>query len=75
MSQYKVINRFKEKQHDGHIYEMGDVYPVEGKKLVKARADFLTKTHAEYGVAFLVTIEPPKKEEKEPQKVVKSDAE
>ncbi|MFF5993708.1 hypothetical protein AAGS61_02985 [Lysinibacillus sp. KU-BSD001] len=60
MSQYKVINRFQEKNHDGHVYEEGKPYPAEGKKLVKARAEFLTKVHAEYGVAFLEAIEEPK---------------
>ena len=50
---YKVKHRFKEKQHDGHIYEAGDTYPTEGKKLVKARAEELSKTHPIYGVAFL----------------------
>lgn len=54
---YKVINRFKEEKHDGHVYEVGDTYPVEGQKLVKARAESLTKTHPTYGVAFLVAYE------------------
>lgn len=52
---YKVINRFKDK--DGHVYEVGDSYPAEGKRLVKTRAEFLTKVHPEYGVAFLEEIE------------------
>jgi len=58
---YKVINRFKEEIHDNHIYEINDPYPAEGKKLVKARAEFLTKVHKEYGVAFLKAVEEPKK--------------
>lgn len=58
---YKVINRFQEKQHDGHIYEVGDAYPVEGKKLVKSRAEQLTKVHSEYGVAFLEEVVEAKK--------------
>lgn len=64
MSQYKVINRFQEKNHEDHIYEQGDIYPAEGKKLVKTRADFLMKRHATYGVAFLEEVAsstPPKK--------------
>lgn len=64
VSQYKVINRFQEKNHEDHIYEQGDIYPAEGKKLVKTRADFLMKRHATYGVAFLeevTPIPPPKK--------------
>lgn len=58
---YKVINRFKETNHDDHIYEVGDNYPADGKKLVKARAEALTEVHEEYGVAFLKAVEEPKK--------------
>ncbi|MDM5231483.1 hypothetical protein [Lysinibacillus pakistanensis] len=58
---YKVINRFKEKYHDDHIYEVGDPYPADGKKLVKTRAEALTKVHEEYNVAFLKAVEEPKK--------------
>ena len=71
MSQYKVINRFQEKNHDGHVYEEGDVYPTKGKKLVKSRAEFLTKIHAEYGVAFLEEID--EKQKEEPSTPEKSD--
>ncbi|WGT38499.1 hypothetical protein QH639_22250 [Lysinibacillus sp. 1 U-2021] len=58
---YKAINRFKEEIHDDHIYEVNDPYPAEGKKLVKARAEFLTKVHPKYKVAFLKAVEEPKK--------------
>ena len=58
---YKVINRFQEKNHDGHVYEVGDSYPADGEKLVKTRADFLTKVHNEYKVAFLEVVEEAKK--------------
>ena len=58
---YKVINRFQDKNHDGHVYEVGDTYPAEGKKLVKTRAEFLTKVHNDYGIAFLEAVEEPKK--------------
>lgn len=76
---YKVINRFKEKNHDGHIYEVGDNYPANGKKLVKARAETLTEVHEEYGAAFLKAIEEPKKAttkqaSKQPSTDEKSDA-
>lgn len=59
MSEYKVINRFKETQHGGHIYEVGDIYPVEGKRLNKARADELTKVHPIYNHAFLTAVQKP----------------
>lgn len=76
---YKVINRFKENNHDGHVYEVGDNYPANGKKLIKARAEFLTKVHAEYKVAFLEALEEPKKATskqapKQPSTDEKSDA-
>ncbi len=58
---YKVINRFQEKYHDGHIYEVGKPYPADGKKVNKARAEALTEVHEEYGVAFLKAVEEPKK--------------
>lgn len=57
---YKVLHDFIEKNHDGHVYRVGDTYPVAGKKLVKARATELTKVHATYGVAFLKEVEAPK---------------
>ncbi|MFD2446387.1 hypothetical protein ACFSO7_20710 [Bacillus sp. CGMCC 1.16607] len=54
---YKVINTFRENQHGGHIYNVGDEYPAKGQKLVKSRAEFLTKPHITYGVAFLEEVE------------------
>lgn len=76
---YKVINRFQEKNHDGHVYEVGDNYPADGKKLIKARAESLTEVHEEYGVAFLKVVEEPKKAptkqaSKQPSTDEKSDA-
>ncbi|WP_324730268.1 hypothetical protein VO178_09625 [Lysinibacillus fusiformis] len=76
---YKVINRFKENNHDGHIYEIGDNYPANGKKLVKSRAEALTEVDSEYGVAFLKALEEPKKATtkqapKQPSTDEKSDA-
>jgi len=71
MSQYEVINRFQEKNHDSHVYEVGKPYPADGKKLVKARAEFLTKVHEEYGVAFLKATT--KQTAKEPSTDEKSD--
>ena len=57
-----MIDRFQEKHHDGHVYEVGDTYPADGKKLVKVRAESLTNIHKEYGVAFLEVVEKPNKE-------------
>ena len=78
MVQYKVINRFQEKEHDNHVYEAGDPYPADGKKLVKARAEFLMKRHEEYKVAFLEEVEEPKKPSttaKNTQKTTKKEGE
>lgn len=52
---YEVINRFMDK--DGHVYEVGEGYPAEGKRLTKTRAEYLTKVHPEYNVAFLKVVE------------------
>lgn len=78
MSQYKVINRFQEKEHDDHVYESGDIYPAKGKKLDKARAEFLMKTHEEYKIAFIEEVEEAKKPSttaKNAQKTTKKDDE
>lgn len=64
MTAFKVINRFKDNQQDGHVYEIGDAYPADGKKLDEKRAEFLTKKHAKYGVVFLEKVE-----DKEPEEV------
>lgn len=70
MAEYKVINKFQEKNHDSHVYEVGDSYPATNKKLVKARAEFLARVHSQYGVAFLEA-----KEVKKVTKEIEGDAE
>lgn len=65
MSLYKVINRFRDR--DGHIYEVGQPYPADGKKLNEQRAEFLTKKHSKYGVAFLEKVEIEEKAEENKQ--------
>lgn len=52
---YKVLNTFKEKEHDNHIYEEGHIYPAEGYKADEKRVEFLQKKHEEYDVKFLET--------------------
>lgn len=51
---YKVVQRFKETKHDGHIYEVGDYYPVEGKRSVKARLTELSTKANRYKQIFIV---------------------
>ncbi len=78
MDLYKTVNRFREEEHDNHVYEVGDPYPAEGKKLVKSRAEFLTKVHEEYKISFLEKIEEPKKPSttaKNTQKTTKKEGE
>lgn len=58
MAKYRVINRFKDKDNNGKVYEVGDSYPGQGRKLNVKRAEYLTKPHPKYGVAFLVEEEP-----------------
>ena len=50
---HKVLNTFKEKEHDNTVYKAGELYPKEGFKSTKKRVEFLQKKHLEYGVAFL----------------------
>lgn len=61
---HKVVSRFKETKHDGHVYEVGDNYPVEGKKATKARLEELSTTKNKYNQIFIeeVTETPETKE-------------
>lgn len=56
MAQHKVVRRFKEVKHDGHIYEVGDDYPVEGKKASKARLEELSTTKNKYNQVFIEEV-------------------
>ncbi|MCY9770494.1 hypothetical protein M5X06_27310, partial [Paenibacillus alvei] len=51
--QAKVVNRFKAEEHDGHVYQPGDIYPAEGFEANAERVAFLSKVHPKYGVMFL----------------------
>ncbi|MEK5332012.1 termination factor Rho [Lysinibacillus sp. FSL W8-0992] len=50
---YKVVQRFKEVKHDGHIYEVGEQYPVEGKRATRARIAELSSTENKYKQIFI----------------------
>ncbi|EJW14160.1 hypothetical protein M5X00_29440 [Paenibacillus alvei] len=54
--QAKVVNQFREKDHDDHIYEAGDVYPAEGYKTNLERIEFLANVHPQYKKIFLADI-------------------
>ncbi|HCG4535560.1 TPA: hypothetical protein NJY08_004405 [Salmonella enterica subsp. enterica serovar Typhi str. AG3] len=54
---YKVIRRFKETKHDGHIYEVGDSYPKEGSKATKTRLEELSTTKNKYKKVYIEEVE------------------
>lgn len=53
----KVVNRFKAKEHDNHIYQPGDVYPAEGYEADPRRIKFLSEVHPRYNKIFLSDVE------------------
>lgn len=53
---YKVVRRFKELKHDGHIYNVGDIYPKEGHKATKARLEELSTTKNKYGQIYIEEV-------------------
>ncbi|MFW5437113.1 hypothetical protein [Paenibacillus apiarius] len=53
----KVVNRFKAEEHDGHVYQPGDIYPAEGFEANAERVAFLSEVHPKYGVLFLVVTQ------------------
>lgn len=50
---YKVIVRFKDLKDNGHLYNVGDVYPRKGKRASKARIAELSSTENKRGVALI----------------------
>ena len=53
---YKVVNKFKELKHDGHIYEVGDTYPKEGSKATKGRLEELSTTKNKYKKIYIEEV-------------------
>jgi hypothetical protein len=53
---YKVVRRFKELKHDGHIYNVGDIYPKVGCKATKARLEELSTTKNKYGQIYIEEV-------------------
>lgn len=72
MPKYKVINTFKDLQHRGLLYNIGDIYPAEGQQLVESRVEELTMIHPTYGVAFLKVVEEDIKTSQTPKKTTQS---
>lgn len=56
MTKYKVVRRFKESKHGGHIYEVGDEYPKKGERTTKTRLEELSTTKNKYGKIFIEEV-------------------
>ena len=63
MADYKVVRRFQETKHDGHVYEVGDSYPKEGSKATKARLEELATKKNKYEQIFIEEVAAPKDKE------------
>ncbi len=51
-----MVSRFEDTNHEGHIYEVGDTYPVEGKKASKSRLQELSTTKNKYQQVFIEEV-------------------
>ncbi|WP_107951361.1 hypothetical protein [Lysinibacillus parviboronicapiens] len=52
----KVVNPFKEMQHNGHMYSAGDTYPAEGFEATEERVYCLTGVHPKYNKIYLAEV-------------------
>lgn len=50
---YRVVRKFKDTKHGGHIYRVGDEYPTEGFKASKKRLEELSTTKNKYGKVYI----------------------
>jgi len=48
---YKVVRKFEDR--DGHVYEVGDVYPKEGAEATKGRLKELSSEKNKYKKVFI----------------------
>ncbi len=53
---FRVIRKFKDLKHGGHIYQVGDVYPKEGAKATKARLEELSTGKNKYNQVFIEEV-------------------
>lgn len=67
----RVVNLFKDIEHDGHVYKPGDVYPAEGYEADPERVDFLSNVHPKLKRIFLANIELIKTEEEKTEREAK----
>lgn len=54
---FRVVRKFKELKHGGHIYQIGDEYPKKGKKATKARLDELSTGKNKYKQVYIEKVE------------------
>lgn len=59
---YKVVRKFKETKHDGHIYDAGETYPKDGAEATKTRLKELSSTKNKYGKVFIEEVKEADKE-------------
>lgn len=55
--QAKVVNRFRENEHDERIYQLGDIYPAEGYEANDDRISFLSNIHPKYKKIYLAEVQ------------------
>ncbi|MER2107454.1 MAG: hypothetical protein ABS949_10995 [Solibacillus sp.] len=52
-----VVNKFAEKEHSGHVYSAGDIYPAAGFEATFERVSFLAQVHPSYKKIYLANME------------------
>ena len=53
---YKVIRAFRDLKNDEYVYEVGDIYPVEGYKPTKTRIKELLKGTNKNGKIYIEEV-------------------
>jgi hypothetical protein len=54
---YRVIRKFKDLNHDGHVYQVGDIYPKEGSESTKTRLKELSSEKNKYKKIYIEEVE------------------
>ena len=52
----KVVNKFVEKEHENHVYNVGDIYPAMGFGTTEERIEVLSNIHPKYKKIYLADI-------------------
>lgn len=53
----KVVNKFRESDHDDRVYQPGETYPAEGYESNDERIYFLSKIHPTFQKIYLADIQ------------------